>query len=558
MKNKINTAMKNNYFFGIPLCIFSLSLSAQNVGINSTGGTPNSSSILDMNTGNTFTSPNGKGVIFPNVALTGNTDATTIGTGNVTGMMIYNTATVGAVTSSTAVSPGYYYWNGAKWVSINGGNGGMDWSLLGNAGTTGGTNYIGTSDAQSLDFRTNATLRFRVPNADQVHAMSLGTNALPFYSFAADPNTGMLSPSADALTFSTGGIERFRMNSNGEVITGNTASPYAGDLLVGYANAANPFGVNGYTDQNGSGTWGEVLLAGTTNFSAVQGVYGGSGSGAGVLGNYNGTNVSNTRGGVVGTVSNVATGGAAVYGSHGATSGNAHMGTLGTYNGSAFGIGAYGVGFGGGIIVGNNDIAVVGWRANNANYSGYFNGNHTIVNGTKSASVATSKGNQLLYCEESAEVWFSDMGNGQLSNGEVTIQLDALFLETVVIDQNHPMHVFIQMEGESEDVYVIPGTTSFVVKERNGGTSNARFSYKIYAKRVNFQDHRFGNDPVWGPGDTRQFAQYAPPPPVDYEECVKFWAEQKKNWKPTPMPVGFIDYLTIQREAKLFELTKHK
>src|ERR1700741_3096076 len=102
--------MNKNYFLALVISGVSVTLSAQNVGVNSTGATPNSSSILDLNTGNTFTGANGKGVIFPNVALTGNTDATTIGTGNVTGMMVYNTATVGAGTSSTAILPGFYYW----------------------------------------------------------------------------------------------------------------------------------------------------------------------------------------------------------------------------------------------------------------------------------------------------------------------------------------------------------------------------------------------------------------------------------------------------------------
>jgi len=240
--------------------------------------------------------------------------------------------------------------------------------------------------------------------------------------------------------------------------------------------------------------------------------------------------------------------GAGVYGYNAIAAGNQHMGVLGTYNGSSYGIGSYGIAFGGGIITGNNDIAVVGWRANNSNYASYFNGNNAVANGTKSASVGTSKGNQLLYCEESTEVWFEDIGSGQLVNGEVTVQLDSLFIETIVVDEQHPMHVFIQMEGESNDVYVVPGTSSFTVKERNGGTSNAKFSYRIMAKRLNFQDHRFGNDPVWGPGDTRQYMQYSPPPPIDYAANVKFQEERKKNWKPAPMPPGFVDWLTIQKE----------
>jgi hypothetical protein len=76
------------------------------------------------------------------------------------------------------------------------------------------------------------------------------------------------------------------------------------------------------------------------------------------------------------------------------------------------------------------------------------------------------------------------------------------------------------------------------------------------AKRLHFQDHRYGNDPLWGAGDTRKYNQYATPPPVDYIENVKFQEDQRKNWKPTPMPEGFIDYFQIQKEAQERELLK--
>lgn len=419
-----------------------------------------------------------------------------------TGLIVYQTdaGTMGA---------GFYFYNGAVWTPWSTNSGG--WGLAGNAGTAIATNFIGTTDNVAFAVRSN-------------------------------------------------NVERFRFNTNGEVIAGNTASPYVGDLVVGYGTATNTFGINGYTALDGSGTWGEVLVGSATNYSAVQGVYGGSGVGSGAFGNYAGTNASALRAGVAGVLTAPAAAGAGVgvYGANQITSGNQRMGVYGTYNGLAYGLAVVGIGFGGGIPAGNNDIAVVGWRANNQNYSGYFNGNHVIANGTKSASVGTSKGNQLLYCTETPEVWFEDIGSGQLVNGEVTITLDPIYIETIVVDEKHPMHVFIQMEGESNEVYVIPGTTSFTVKERDHGTSNAKFSYRIMAKRLNFQDHRFGNDPLWGPGDTRQYSQYATPPPVDYNENVKFQEEQKKNYKPTPMPQGFLDYFQLQKAGAQFELIKHK
>ena len=292
-------------------------------------------------------------------------------------------------------------------------------------------------------------------------------------------------------------------------------------------NVTFPWAVNGYTTFNGGGVYGSTQ-AGGSNFSSIEGSYQSTGAGAGVFGNYTGagTGAVNPTG-VIGD-------------SDPTTSGNGRIGVRGSYDGAAhFGMGVIGIGFGGGIPGGNFDFGVVGWRANNANYSGYFNGNHVIANGTKTASVGTSIGNQLLYVNESPEVWFEDFGTATLVNGEVTVNLDPLFLETVFIDDKHPMHVFVQVQGECNDIYVIPGSTSFYVKEKDGGKSNVKFSYRLVAKRLHYQDHRFGNDPVWGAGDTRKYNQYATPQPLDFYENVEFQKQQKLNWTPPPMPPGF-------------------
>jgi hypothetical protein len=89
---------------------------AQNVGINGTGAAPNSSAMLDVNAST-------KGVLIPQVALTSITDATTITSGNVNSLLVYNTATAGV--SPNNVVPAYYYWNAAagKWFEISASSG---------------------------------------------------------------------------------------------------------------------------------------------------------------------------------------------------------------------------------------------------------------------------------------------------------------------------------------------------------------------------------------------------------------------------------------------------
>ena len=431
--------------------------------------------------------------------------------------------------------------------------------------------HIGSSSTSSLRISGLASTSTLVTNSTDVMIMADGNGTLRRSSESVkdawyttgNATTALRSigtTSNQPFQFIANNIARGRVNpADGEFVWNGTTSPYGGDALNAMSTAALPFPINGFTAFDGSGVWGEVMSTSPTRFSAVSGFYGGSGDGSGVLGNYSGTNTSIIRSGVLGYLSTpVATGGAGVLGYSAIASGNQHMGTLGYYNSTSFGIGAYGIGTGGGIIVGNFDIGVVGWRANNANYSGYFNGNHVIANGTKSASVGTTKGNQLLYASESPEVWFEDFGAAKLVNGTCTINLDPLFLQTVFIDDAHPMHVFIQMEGEANDVFVNKGTSSFEVKEKGNGISNASFSYRLVAKRLNFQDHRFGNDPVWGKGDTRKYMEYAYPPPVDYDGAIKLQERLKREGQQAPYMTGFVTQKQMQQEIEKLETNRFK
>ena len=92
------------------------SFSQNNVGINTTGAVPNSSSILDLNTGNTFTSPNGKGLLIPNVALASTTDVATITT-PANALMVYNTNA--AMTNGNGAGFYYYSTSAAKWIYVD-------------------------------------------------------------------------------------------------------------------------------------------------------------------------------------------------------------------------------------------------------------------------------------------------------------------------------------------------------------------------------------------------------------------------------------------------------
>ncbi len=50
------------------------------------------------------------------------------------------------------------------------------WNLTGNAGTTAGTNFIGTTDNQGLDIRTNNVLRARITTKGQIETYNTGSS----------------------------------------------------------------------------------------------------------------------------------------------------------------------------------------------------------------------------------------------------------------------------------------------------------------------------------------------------------------------------------------------
>ncbi len=141
-------------FINVFCCLVTLQctlahLYSQNVGINSTGNTPSTVAMLDIDA-----SPgNDKGLLIPRVALSATNSNAPIGASIVTSLLVYNTATAGV--SPNNVFPGFYYWSGAKWVCLSSFSGGNGWSLTGNAGTTAGTNFIGTTDAFPLEFKAN-------------------------------------------------------------------------------------------------------------------------------------------------------------------------------------------------------------------------------------------------------------------------------------------------------------------------------------------------------------------------------------------------------------------
>lgn len=298
-------------------------------------GTTTPAGALDINSAN-------DGLLIPRIALTATNVATV--TTPTTSELVYNTTT--SAPGPNEVSPGFYYWNGTLWVRVATGNS-NDWSLNGNSGTTAGTNYVGTSDAQDLRFKTGGNDRLNISNANgQLQSYYAGTNVAPAYSWNVDPNTGLFRSAADNIGITTNGVEGLRVRENSNVSIGSTyastnAAPTNGlrvegktviakasgedsrDMfsahnsatayqnIVGYPNNTAARAISGYADGNGIGIFGFANRSGYgvvgltqpgTISSYVQ-------SGEGVLGQADGASgITNIPIGVHGIIDESASG----------------------------------------------------------------------------------------------------------------------------------------------------------------------------------------------------------------------------------------------------------
>jgi hypothetical protein len=90
---------------------------------------------------------------------------------------------------------------------------------------TGDTNTgIYSSGADQVSVTTGGTERLRIDSTGQIEVVSLGTAAAPVYSFTTDTNTGIYSPGADQVAISTNGTGRLFVDSSGRVLVGTSTA----------------------------------------------------------------------------------------------------------------------------------------------------------------------------------------------------------------------------------------------------------------------------------------------------------------------------------------------
>ncbi len=127
----------------------------------------------------------------------------------------------------------------ASWAAPTGGSG---WETTGNAGTTNGTNFIGTTDAQSLDIRTNNIIRTRITQKGQIEVLNTGKSIFIGEGAGAlddlSNNENIFIGRNSGVANITGVYNTFLGNGTGALNTGN------GNVFIGFNNSPN--NTNGY------------------------------------------------------------------------------------------------------------------------------------------------------------------------------------------------------------------------------------------------------------------------------------------------------------------------
>ena len=441
----------------------------QNIGINANGAVPAASALLDIDAA-ALGAANKKGLLIPRIALTSRIVAAPV-VAPATSLLIYNTATAGAAPNN--VTPGYYYWNGAAWTRLFVGT--DAWTLVGN--TLAGTESMGSINAQPVRF--------------------VSTN-----------------------------LERMRIHAGGP-ITVNSAVAQPGDVFAAFAGAAN-FAVNGYSTAGaGAGTYGfaqnnNSLGMWAENITATGTALVANGQAVGALTLVNGSGASFTGGGIgLFSIATTAAGGTGVLG---VGNNSAAFGTLVAGSGLAgtgLNFGVYGVATsnatgallaptraGGYFVSGTGATQTYAYVAS---YDGVASPRKILGVGTVNTVVENAAGEHvLLSAPEAPENLFQDYGTGQLVNGHAHITLDPTLSRNIVVNDSHPLRVFVQLRGDCMGVFVSNGTADgFDVTELQGGTSNAPFFWTVVANRANVH-HPDGT--VWPYAEERFARTYGAQP----------------------------------------------
>ncbi|MDY0088875.1 MAG: hypothetical protein RBR78_00760 [Flavobacteriaceae bacterium] len=471
------------------LALFSVCLLQAQVGI----GTTSPQAALDI-------SSSDSGMLVPRVSLTSVLVAAPVqnpqGGALVVGTLVYNSATAGTVPND--VTPGYYYWNGTQWVRMEGGTSDTRHNTLDQAydegGAGAGREIVADAGAVLISGNT-ATSALQVINSSTGAGVSGQYNAVI--------NNGTIGYVADVYADGVGVL----------IDQNDTNNPYSGlqvttlsnnmtsSAILGISEAVSP----AITAEGGDGVnTANTLVA--TNFRTNGGA---AIDALGAVAIRSTSQVNN--GSAYSGYFNNTVGAAAQFNGAGLTAlsptslfiGDHRFGVvsqgnlIGTHSsftntvGAAFEgrMNAYGISVLFSAAVAFNDLWDVYYRT----MPGSSTNDKVLVSnvvgpGVNATTIKKDDKTYIMPAISAPESLFQDYGTGTLINGFARIEIDAILTENILVDEAHPLKVFVQLEGDCNGVYVAnKSAKGFDVVELGNGSSNVDFSYTIVATRASQQ-----------------------------------------------------------------------
>lgn len=197
--------------------LLSACITQAQVAINTTGANPDNSAMLDV----TSTT---KGLLIPRM-----TSIQRISIASpATGLLVYD--------NSLSL---FYYYTGTAWQALAT----SVWNTTGNSGTLSGTQFIGTTDYQHLDIRTNNIVHTRIRTNGQIEVLNTGS------SVYLGENAGLKDDLGSRLNIGIG------YNALGNTVTGKS------NVAVGYQALLNT------TGNSNTGVGYQAMMGNTTGAS---------------------------------------------------------------------------------------------------------------------------------------------------------------------------------------------------------------------------------------------------------------------------------------------------
>ncbi|UPQ80032.1 hypothetical protein M0M57_04150 [Flavobacterium azooxidireducens] len=497
------TALLPFYSFSADANTGLFSPSADNLGLSTNGG--ERVRITNTAVGIGVTTPNAaldvtsttSGFIAPRIILTATNVAAPVvnpngGGAPLAGTIVYNTATAG--TAPNNVTPGYYYWDGARWVRMEGGATASAHNTLDLAydeGGAGAGRAIVADAGSVLISGNNSDSGLQIINNSTASGVSGQYNSVI--------NNGTIAYVADVNADGVGVL----------IDHNDTNNPYSGLQVTTLSNNTNSAGIY-------------ASSVGTSSALAIEGGFGGTST----IDAMTSTNFRTNGGaaidalGAIGIRSTSQVNGGSAYSGYL----NATQGTAGQFNGAGTGSLTPSSLFTGnqryglvsqGTLVGTNSSftgtvgaafeGVMSYYGYNILFSTaiafndlwdiYFrssqpNSNKTLIAnvigpGVNATTIKKDDKTFVMPAVSAPESLFQDYGTGRLINGRAQIKIDEILSDNILVDERHPLKVFIQLEGECNGVYVTnKSAKGFDVIELANGNSNVEFSYSLVATRA--------------------------------------------------------------------------